>query len=625
MLVTRMREWANVCQILSQQEYCSIDFETYGSKLREAEDLDKTALLLKRAKINIISAACPIGSWAIPLDTLHPRFKHMNTRQVLGYLRPVLESPHIIKAFHNANYDVNVALNHGIITNNFVCTMLAAAVQDANIPKGLKERALQVGMFLHKMHTLKDVEELLAYADEDALATLRLYEAYMHGKINDQEQACTPVEEIEKLKLQKWQTYFFFHQEMPVLEINIKAERKGMLIDFDYLADLEVRLNDVKNETTAAIYREASQPFDLNSNPQLCKFLYEDLKLPCTTYTPGNKPSVNKEALFFLQKAHPVIPQILKVRMIDKLLGTYVNTSSGMPAYAELDNRLHATVNTHAAVTGRFSVQLPALQTIPRESTIKEKLGDGFSLRRAFIASPGHVLLDFDFSQIELRLIAVFSEDPLLVGTLAQDGDLHQLTADHCKITRQQAKPVNFGLCYGLGPWKLAMDLTMSGSPTDEHEAKRIFNQYHETYPGVRDFHRAIVQEHKRYGYVQYLSGRRRSIPDIMLTGQSKGEKSLVSKATRELVNNTIQGSAADLIKQAMIRIDMDETVRKMRAEFIMSIHDELIFEVPEENAEDAKEHIRGLMEMLPEKLTRSMTVPIKADGNFGYTWADCK
>lgn len=611
----------------------AVDTETTAYPTEQNKGLKALALVLHAARITVVTFANEGGTYCVVSDQLDEE-RGVPLSRIIAAVKPMMESQTITKVFHNANYDVNVFANHGVVCRNVLCTMLAGSLQDANLPKSLKERACQVGMFLHQMKTLSDLDEFYEYATEDAEATFRLHQAYMYGR------SLTDEYDGSALKMERWQRHFLFKQELPVLQVCIKAERRGIRLDKPYILDLEKRLLHERNEAKKEILGYAKAPFNINSSTAISKFLFEDLGLPVVRVSDKTgKPSADKMAIDMLQNAHPVVKTIQKARLCDKLLSNYASGATGLLAYADSEGVLHATINSNAAVTGRGSVQFPPMQTLPREDTIKKLLGEGFSIRRALIPrSSDYCFVGRDLSQIEIRMTAIYSEDPRMIEVYTHDceaegcrerlkpgekcilGDIHSMTARACRINRQPAKNVNFGFIYGMGPRKLREGLKLEGIEITEEESKRIYDTYHRTYTGIKSFHETILKEHLRQGYVLLITGRHRTVPNLTSPDKKKS-----GAARRELANNTIQGSCADLLKQSMIGIAYDKDFSGMGAYLLMQVHDELLAECPATHAEEVNAVMKEYMERIPDGITRPFCVPIQSEGGIGNHFAELK
>ncbi len=387
-------------------------------------------------------------------------------------------------------------------------------------------------------------------------------------------------------------------------------EEAGIKIDCDVLAEMSTRLDRECATVARDIYEKAGVEFNVNSPKQLAEVLFNKLNLPKPIkYGKGKVMSTAVDVLEGLAEEHAVPKLVLDYRQLSKLKSTYVDALPALLNSCTL--RLHTTFNMAGSATGRLSSVNPNLQNIP----IRTELGR--EIRAAFIAEPGHVLLKADYSQIELRLLAHFSEDKLLVEAYRTGEDIHSLTASQVfgvprsevnAEHRRRAKAVNFGIVYGLSAFGLSQQIGI-----DTKEAKLFIDAYFEKYSGVRAFIDRTLDEARRDMKVTTLFGRVRPIPDI----HSKNFN-LRGFAERTAVNTPLQGTAADLIKLAMIRIDQELRERKLKSRMLLQVHDELVFEVPEEEIDTMKTLVADRMENV-----HALKVPLKVDVGVGKNWRD--
>ncbi len=407
--------------------------------------------------------------------------------------------------------------------------------------------------------------------------------------------------ELETLSLTK----LFEEIEMPLLPVLSKMEEAGVYLDIPYLQDLGQHFDKVLKNLESEIFRMSGQPFNLNSPAQLSTVLFENLKLPIVKKTKTGF-STDSSVLDALAPLHPVIPLILNYRQIAKLNSTYVRALPEL--VSPEDNRLHTTFNQLGAATGRLSSERPNLQNIPLATP------EGGSIRRAFCRqNPGDILFSFDYSQIELRILAHLSGDSLLTAAFREDRDIHTETArilfnSSSPEHRRIAKVVNFGIIYGMSAFGLAKELNIS-----PEEAQNFITAYFEKYAGVKDFLDRTIESARENGYVNTLMGRRRSIPGM--NSRRNNERLL---AERLAVNTPIQGSAADIIKLAMVRIDRGLTSQNLRGRMVLQIHDELLFEIPETEKDVWVPLVKDAMEgAVP------LSVPVKVSVKSGQNWQD--
>jgi DNA polymerase-1 len=397
--------------------------------------------------------------------------------------------------------------------------------------------------------------------------------------------------------------------DKPLVPVLLAMEQAGVRVDLSALRAMEEKLSTEMRRVSEEVYAQSGHRFNINSPKQLGDVLFNKMELPRPLkYGKGKVISTAQDVLEELAEHHTVPHLVLEYRQLAKLKSNYVDS---LPLLADSEGRVHTTFNQVGTATGRLSSVNPNLQNIP----IKTALGR--EIRAAFIASPGHLLLSADYSQIELRLMAHFSQDPLLLRAYREGEDIHTLTASEVfgvpasemsKETRNRAKAVNFGIVYGISPFGLAANLGI-----DQKEARLYIDRYFERYAGVRAYIDLVLEQTRAEQRVRTLFGRSRPIPDI----QSRNAN-LRGFAERTAVNTPLQGTAADLIKIAMIRIDKRLREEKLKARMTLQVHDELLFDVPENEAEDLRALVKHEMEHVIE-----LTVPIVADAELGANWRD--
>jgi DNA polymerase-1 len=399
--------------------------------------------------------------------------------------------------------------------------------------------------------------------------------------------------------------------DYPLVPILLRMEEAGVRIDSGVLQQMGEKLSKEIHRVGEEIYQRAGHRFNINSPKQLGDVLFNKMNLPKPLkYGKGKVVSTAQDVLEELAEHNDVPRLVLEYRQLAKLKSNYVDS---LPLLADSEGRVHTTFNQVGTATGRLSSTNPNLQNIP----IKTELGR--EIRAAFIAAPGRVLFSADYSQIELRLMAHFSDDPLLVRAYQTGQDIHTLTASEVfgvpvdkmtKETRNRAKAVNFGIVYGISPFGLAQQLGI-----DQHEARLYIETYFARYQGVRAYIDRLLEEVRREQRVKTIFGRVRPIPDI----QSRNAN-LRGFAERTAVNTPLQGTAADLIKLAMIRIARRLAGEKLKTIMTLQVHDELLFDVPEAEAEQVQALVKHEMEHVVE-----LKVPIVADCGIGANWRDLK
>ena len=413
-------------------------------------------------------------------------------------------------------------------------------------------------------------------------------------------------EEVQQQGLQK----VYDQIDLPLVPVLARMEEAGVKIDCDVLALMSTRLDRDSGAIAEKIYALAGSRFNINSPKQLGDVLFNKMSLPKPIkYGKGKTISTAVDVLQDLATDHEVPRLVLEYRQLTKLKSTYVDA---LPTLLNsCTKRLHTTFDQTNAVTGRLSSKNPNLQNIP----IRTELGR--EIRAAFIAEPGHVLLSADYSQIELRLLAHFSEDELLLEAFRRGDDIHTITASRVfgvpedEVTpehRRRAKAVNFGIVYGQTPFGLAQVLGI-----EQREAKQFIEAYFAKYTGVRKWLDDIIAEAHANKKVSTMFGRVRPLPDI-----DSRNPNLRGFAERTAMNSPLQGTAADLIKIAMIRLDADLRERKLKSRMTLQVHDELVFEVPEAEIDEMKELVRDRMEQV-----HPLKVPLAVEVGVGKNWRD--
>jgi DNA polymerase-1 len=398
--------------------------------------------------------------------------------------------------------------------------------------------------------------------------------------------------------------------DLPLVPVLARMEQAGVKIDRKVLSEMSSRMESEIDAKASEIYQCCGVEFNINSPKQLGDVLFNQLNLPKPVkYGKGRTISTAVDVLESLADSHSAPRLVLEYRQLSKLKSTYVDALPAMLNPAS--GRLHTTFGQTGTATGRLSSANPNLQNIP----IRTELGR--EIRAAFTAEPGHVLLAADYSQIELRLLAHFSKDKLLVEAYRNGDDVHTLTASQVfgvpplMVTpdhRRQAKVVNFGIVYGLSAFGLSQNLGIEPS-----EAKQFISAYFEKYSGVRRFIDETLEQARRDGKVSTLFGRVRPIPDI-----NSKNSNLRGFGERTAVNTPLQGTAADLIKIAMIRIDAAITKNNLKSRMTLQVHDELVFEVPESEIDTMRTLVRDQMENV-----HPLTVPLLVEIGVGKNWRD--
>jgi DNA polymerase-1 len=397
--------------------------------------------------------------------------------------------------------------------------------------------------------------------------------------------------------------------ELPLVPVLARMEDAGIRIDVEFLGELGKELNDECRRLEAEIHKHAGEPFNVNSTPQLRTVLFEKLGLTPVKKTKTG-PSTDADSLQKMAEEHPIVETLLSYREVEKLRSTYADA---LPPLVGADGRIHATFNQLATTTGRISSESPNLQNIP------VRTASGRELRKAFVADKGCGLLTADYSQIELRVMAHLSEDPGLIEAFERGADIHTTTAARVFATpedkvedfqRRFAKVVNYGLAYGMEAYGLGQRMDI---PTDQ--AREILDAYFEAFPNIATYMKETVREAKARGYTTTLFGRRRQLPEL-----SSDNFRIRQMGERMAQNAPVQGSAADIFKLAMINLDEALTAGKFESRMVLTVHDELVLEVPDKERKKIEPVVRDVMENATK-----LRVPLVVDMGFGPTWADAK
>jgi DNA polymerase-1 len=577
--------------LLSAEEFC-FDTETTSRDPMQA------------GLVGISFAIRSHQAYYLPLGHSYPGSpKQIGLEHALRALKPVMEDPAIPKIGQNIKYDLLVLRHYGVqVKGAFFDTMIASYLLNPGKASHSLD-ALALEYFNHKTITYSDVtgsgkkqigfaevdvENAARYSGEDADITLRL------------KQTLAPL--LREQNLEK----LFLDIEMPLMEVLVDMESVGVKIDADFLKRMSKKLGIEMTGIERTIYELAGTEFNINSPKQLAEVLFVKLKLTPTKKTKTGF-STNVDVLEELAPVHPLPAEILKFRTLSKLKSTYIDALPLM--INPKTGRLHTSLNQTVAATGRLSSSEPNLQNIPIRSEV------GREIRQAFIAEQGSSLLSADYSQIELRVLAHMSNDPALIKTFQNNEDVHTRTASEIfglnpeEVTpemRRKAKAVNFGIIYGISAFGLAQDIGVSNA-----EAKRYINDYFAQYPKVREFIDSTIRDAKTKGYVSTIFNRRRFIPE--LTSSTAAVRNF---GERMAINTPIQGTAADLIKLAMINVQKRLTRENLGSKMILQVHDELVFEVLDREIEQVKKLVREEMEGV-----LTLSVPIRVDMGVGKNW----
>jgi DNA polymerase-1 len=573
-----------------------------------AFDTETDSLDYMRARIVGVSFAVEPGHAAyVPLAHDYPGAPaQLDREEVLERLRPLLEDPARRKLGHHLKYDAHVLANHGVgLAGIADDTMLESYVLNSTATRhdmdsvALKYLGVETTHYEDvagkgaKQLTFNQVplEEAGPYAAEDADITLRLHRALAPRL-------------AETGRLDK----VYREIEIPVVPVLTAMEHTGVRVDVEMLGDLSREFAREMQGLEEAAHVAAGGPFNLGSPKQLQEVLFERLALPTLRKTPTGQPSTAEDVLQELaERGHELPGLILKYRGLAKLKSTYADKLPGQ--VNPETGRIHTSYHQAVAATGRLSSADPNLQNIPIRTA------EGRRIRQAFVPPAGARLLAADYSQIELRIMAHLSGDDSLLEAFRQGEDIHRATAgevfgvDPGAVTgdqRRSAKAINFGLIYGMSAFGLARQLGI-----EREEAQQYIDRYFERYPGVREYMDRTREQAREAGFVETVYGRRLYLPEIRARNPQRRQY-----AERSAINAPMQGTAADIIKRAMIAVDAWLRQADCGARLIMQVHDELVFEIPADEADSIADSLAGLMAGAAE-----LAVPLEVDTGIGGNW----
>lgn len=580
---------------LSAQERFAVDTETTSKDAMRA-DLVGMSFCWEAGRAFYLPVRSPLGQ------------KHLNLGEVQKRIGPILADPKRYKIGQNLKYDLMVlenagmpvALEEGKAFDTMVASYLLAADRmnhslDSLARDYLKMETIPIEALIGKGKNQVSFDQVdtaaaCEYAAEDADVTFRLYE-YLSIRLR----TLPPLNTL------------FTEVEMPLVEVLARMESNGVYLDTQLLQDMSVTMNEMQQTLTDRIHALAGLPFNIDSTKQLGEILFDRLGLQ-SVKSGKTQRSTDAEVLDQLADQHEIVPLLLEYRQLSKLRNTYVDKLGQL--INPRTGRVHASFNQTVTATGRLSSSDPNLQNIP----IRTELGR--KIRAAFVPQQeGYRLLSADYSQIELRLLAHFSGDPALRQAFAEDRDIHSFVASQIygvpleEVTyemRAKSKGVNFGIIYGQGPYGLARGIGIS-----QAEAKRFIEEYFERYHSIRAFMDSQIKRAASFGYAETILHRRRKI-----TGLNSRNFNVRSQAERLAINTVIQGSAADLIKVAMIRIQRRIEREGLPIRMILQIHDELVFELP---GSEAEKHAPWITQEMSTAI--QLDVPLKVDVAIGASW----
>jgi DNA polymerase-1 len=572
----------------------SIDTETTSTQPREAKLVGISLAVDEKDALYI-----PVGH-VLPTDVS----RNLPVDEVLALLRPVVESADIAKIGQNLKYDYQVLKNCGVIMRGIVFdTMVAAYLVDpgkraygldalAADMLGLKTIPIEslIGKgAAQKSFAEVSIDDATRYSTEDVVLPIKL-RALLQPMLDERNVAA-----------------LFRDVEIPLVTVLADMEWQGIMLDSSLLGGLSVEARSKLETIRADIYQLAGEELNLNSPKQISEVLFDKMGLPKSKKTKTGL-STDVDALEKLAPDFPIARRILDYREVQKLLSTYIDALPGQVCAAS--GRLHSSFNQTIAATGRLSSTNPNLQNIP------VRTDEGRRIREAFVAPMGHEIVSADYSQIELRILAHVAQDPILIQAFHEDRDIHAQTASAIygvfpeMVTpemRRAAKTINFGLMYGMGPLNLARQLGISFK-----EAQTFIDTYFMQFPSIHGYMDATIARVREVGYAETLLGRRRYLPDI-----SAENRQVREGAERTAINTPIQGTAADIIKIAMINIHHSMPVEFPDARLLLQVHDELVFEAPDAQVSSFRTWVSQAMSS-----AFTLDVPLKVDAGAGANWS---
>jgi len=586
-------------------------FDDWLQRLRGAKafaiDTETTSIDYMRAELVGISLCLQAGEACyIPLAHRYegaPR--QLDKAAVLAALKPVLEDPAIGKIGQNIKYDAHIFISEGIRMRGLADdTMLESYVLNSTASRHNMD-ALAKFYLNHntiryedvagkgakqKTFDLIELETASDYAAEDADITLQLHQV-LGARLGEEERLNSVYRDIE----------------MPLVDILLDVERNGVLIDRDMLAKQGKEIDQKLGKIELEIYQLAGEVFNLSSPKQIQAILFEKLDLPVLRKTPKGQPSTAEDVLEELGRDYEIPALLMEHRSLNKLMSTYIDK---LPQEIDPDTgRVHTSYQQAVASTGRLSSTSPNLQNIPIRTT------EGRRIREAFVAPSDYMILALDYSQIELRIMAHLSADESLLDAFARGLDVHRATAAEVfgaeleQVSGEQrraAKAINFGLIYGMSAFGLGKQLNIG-----RNEAQQYVDTYFERYPGVKRYMEETKQRARDQGYVETVFGRRLYLPDI-----NARNANVRQYAERTAINAPMQGSAADIIKRAMIRVQGWLLEQRPDCKMIMQVHDELVFEVAQSEVDQCRDAIADLMTS-----AASLDVALEVDAGIGINW----
>jgi DNA polymerase-1 len=600
-LVASDDDYRDLLAVLNDAALIAFDTETTGTDPLRSE------------AVGLSFAVREGEAWYLPLAGATPSLLDAETWQLdptTQKFEPIalaLQRPDAQLVAHNAKFDLEVLRVLSVTIDKPVYdTMLAQFLCDPG-GRGLGLKQMAFDYFGWQMTEITEligkgrkqismrevpVAQAAAYAAADADATLRLWKI------------------LEPKLVQRSQAKLFHEVEVPLIHVLTDMEMTGVALDVKYLGELSTEITTRLRELEKSIYESVGSIFNINSPKQLGEVLFGRLGLPAQSRTSTGALSTSAEVLDELRDRHPVVPLLLEHRELSKLQGTYVEA---LPRLINpTTGRLHTDFNQAGAVTGRLSSSNPNLQNIPNRSDM------GHRVRKAFIPRAGWRLISADYSQVELRILAHLADDPTMKEAFARGEDIHATTAaviydtplhDVTSMQRSNAKRINFGIAYGMGPQALA-----AGTGMTMHEAADFIHRYFERFPRVHEWLANTKRLAAEQGYVETLLGRHRYFPEL----QQGAPEQMKRRAEREAINHPVQGSAADIMKIAMIRIHTALAAQHYQARMTLQVHDELVFDCPQHELDAVRALVRIEMEG-----AYPLSVHLRADVASGTSWDD--
>lgn len=607
--ITTLEELKTLIEEIKRQTLISLDTETTSINVIEAElvgiSIGYNPLYSVKNQVKIAEGNEKTKTFYIPLS--HQIGEQIEIKEAIALLKPIFEDETIKKTLQNAKFDYNILQNYGIKLKGVIFdTMLASYIKDPTRKHGLKTQSLE-----HLNHIMQEIVELIGsgknqlsmecvsieeaslYACDDAYATLELTK-FWQNNLDERE-----------LKL-------LYEVETPLSLVLAQMEYDGVSVDADYLKKLSDEFHKKIQDLETKIFDIAGMTFNVNSPKQVSEVLFGKLQLESKKKRGKAVNSTGAEILEELAKENKICEYLLQHRQFSKLKSTY--TDSLPLLISRKDNRIHTSYNQTVTTTGRLSSSNPNLQNIPIRSE------EGNKLRHAFVAQDREngILLSADYSQIELRLLAHCSRDDALIEAFCSGEDIHTKTAASVfevpiegvtKDMRYRAKAVNFGIIYGQSKYGLAKALNIA-----PFAAEMFIEKYFATYPKVREYMQETIRFAHEHGYVETIFGRKRYLQNDL----ASPNHAIREAAERAAINQPLQGTAADLIKMAMIDLDRKLKENKLKTRMIMQVHDELILEIEKGEFEDIKKLTVEAME-----LGQTLLVPLVVDVSFGKSWIE--